>query len=541
MSFDDPAPESPEDQARWNEGFRRLKAIQQKLEQRNDRLRAADMSGLAHDLGLSQATLYRLIARYRRDRTVEALMPKSSGRPSGLRFLDRQVETIIARCIREIYLTQNRPTIARLVAEVHSRCAEAKVALPDRRTVLARVRAIPERSRAARRGDSKALKAVTATPGELVARRPLEIVQIDHTQVDVIVVDEEHRQPLPGRPWLTLAVDIFSRMVTGLYLSMSEPSRLSLGMCMLHATFDKRAWLAAHDVSEEWPVAGLPERILVDNGADFRSAAFQRACENQGVHIEYRPPGKAHYGGHIERLMGTMMNEVHVLPGTTFSNVLQRGRQDSAKSAGLTMHELETYFAIEIAEGYHQRIHRSLQRPPIALWREFIDTTPLRLPQDRLGFWVSFLPEARRRLRPDGVHMFGSTLRYWHGALAGDLRRPAREVLVKYDPRDISRVFVERTSGSFVEARWNDLTWPPVSLHEWNNRQNDIRRRARAEQNIGAILRSTARKRSLIERAKRLTYDANARNLPASKDQAAITESQLLKGIDSSTPVPGEE
>jgi len=49
------------------------------------------------------------------------------------------------------------------------------------------------------------------------------------------------------------------------------------------------------------------------------------------------------------------------------------------------------------------------------------------------------------------------------------------------------------------------------------------------------------RKRSLIERAKRLTYDANARNLPASKDQAAITKGQLLKGIDSSTPVPGEE
>ncbi|ESX09817.1 hypothetical protein X767_32630 [Mesorhizobium sp. LSJC264A00] len=105
---------------------------------------------------------------------------------------------------REIYLTQNRPTITRLVAEVHSRCAQAKVPLPDRRTVVARVRAIPERLRAVRRGDGNALKAVTATPGELVARRPLEIVQIDHTQVDVTVVDEEHRQPLPGRPWLTL-------------------------------------------------------------------------------------------------------------------------------------------------------------------------------------------------------------------------------------------------------------------------------------------------------------------------------------------------
>jgi putative transposase len=81
--------------------------------------------------------------------------------------------------------------------------------------------------------------------------------------------------------------------VTGFELSMSEPSRLSNGLCMLRATFDKTAWLAEHGVVEEWPVVGLPERIGVDNGADFRSAAFQRACENEGVRVEFRPPGKA--------------------------------------------------------------------------------------------------------------------------------------------------------------------------------------------------------------------------------------------------------
>src|SRR5271166_6036147 len=159
------------------------------------------------------------------------------------------------------------------------------------------------------------------------------------------------------------------------------------------------------------PTVGLPELIGVDNGSDFRSATFRRACENEGIRVEFRPPGRPHYGGHIERLMGTMMKDVHALPGTTFSCVTEGGRQDPAKSAGLTLHELETYFAIEIVEGYHPRIHRGLQRAPIA-WREFVGETPLRMPRDRVAFWVSFLPEARRKLRPDGVHMFGS-LKYW--------------------------------------------------------------------------------------------------------------------------------
>lgn len=531
--------ETPEMRLRWGEGLRRHEAIRSLLERHKGLLRSADVRDVAWELGVSQATLYRLITIYKATGTVEALMPRTSGRPAGLRLIDKKVEALIAKCIREIYLTPNRPTMKRLVDEVHAKCADAGLALPDKRTIRARVLAIPERTRALRRTDTKALKGVTPTPGELVATRPLEFVQIDHTEVDVVVVDEENRQPLPGRPWLTLAIDVFSRMVTGFHLSMSEPSRLSLGMCMLRATFDKTGWLSEHEVSEEWPVAGLPELIGVDNGSDFKSAAFQRACENEGIRIEYRPRGSPHYGGHIERLMGTMMQDVHALPGTTFSNIAERGRQDPAKSAGLTLHELETYVAIEIVEGYHQRIHRGLQRPPIAVWREFISETPLRMPKDRMAFWVSFLPEARRKLRPDGVHMFG-TLKYWHGALAMDLGRSGKDVLIKYDPRDISRVFVSRPSGHFVEAYWSDLTWPAVSLHEWDNQQRERSRSARSEQNTGAILRATAKKRSLIERAKRLTYEANKKHLPTSKRPANEQDFGSLKGVDSSMPLPGE-
>jgi putative transposase len=538
MRGEQEAPETPEASLRWREGFRRHEAIRSLLERHAGLLRTADVKDVAWGLGVSQATLYRLITTYKTIGTVEALMPRTSGRPAGLRLLDKKVEGLIAKCIREIYLTPNRPTLRRLTDEVHAKCAAAGFSLPDRRTIRARVLAIPERTRALRRADTS-VRATTPTPGKLVATRPLEIVQIDHTEVDIVVVDEEKRQPLPGRPWLTLAIDVFSRMITGLHISMSEPSRLSLGLCMLRATFDKTEWLRDHGVTEEWPTVGLPETIGVDNGSDFKSATFRRACENEGVRVEFRPPGRPHYGGHIERLMGTMMKDVHALPGTTFSNVAERGRQDPKKAAGLTLHELETYFAIEIAEGYHQRIHRGLQRAPIAVWREFIGETPLRMPRDRIAFWLSFLPEARRKLRPDGVHMFG-TLKYWHGALATDLARSGREVLVKYDPRDISKVFVGRPSGHFVEAHWSDLTWPAVSLHEWNNQQRERGRSARLERDTGAALRATARKRSLIERAKRLTYEANEKHLPQSRKPVDRAGFGSLKGVDSSKPVPGE-
>jgi len=41
--------------------------------------------------------------------------------------------------------------------------------------------------------------------------------------MDVIVVDEEHRQPIQ-RPFLTVVIDIFSRMVLGFAIYLEKPS-----------------------------------------------------------------------------------------------------------------------------------------------------------------------------------------------------------------------------------------------------------------------------------------------------------------------------
>ena len=128
------------------------------------------------------------------------------------------------------------------------------------RTIKSRVEELDVRMVALRRKDEPVIKATKATPGHYVAARPLEIVQIDHTRVDVVVVDEETREPI-GRPWITLAIDVFTRMVTGFHLTMAAPSRLSTGLALLHAVHDKTAWLRDREIEAPWPVAGLPETL----------------------------------------------------------------------------------------------------------------------------------------------------------------------------------------------------------------------------------------------------------------------------------------
>jgi putative transposase len=75
----------------------------------------------------------------------------------------------------------------------------------------------------------------------------MDVVQIDHTLVDVMVVDREHRRSI-GRPWLTLAVDVASRAVIGFTVSLENPSALSVSRVLSHAVVPKTSWLADREL-----------------------------------------------------------------------------------------------------------------------------------------------------------------------------------------------------------------------------------------------------------------------------------------------------
>ena len=521
----------------WEEACRREDTIRDLLQRHPQGLTVAMVDEAAGQLGVSRASLYRLIRLFRAASTVTALMPRTAGRPQGLRLLDAEREAMIRQALKDVYLKPTRPPFARLVHEVQTRCLERNLSPPNWRTIKQRVLEIDVRTRAKRRGDAAVLKTTEATPGSYKATKPLEVVQIDHTKVDVVVVDEETGKPA-GRPWLTLAMDVFTRMVTGFHLSMDAPSRLSISLCLLHAVYDKTAWLQERGIDAAWPIAGLPGALHADNGADFRSRAFVRACRDAGIKTIWRKPGTPHYGGHIERLIGTQMGAVHLLPETTFSDPEERAGYDSSREARLTLRELERFVAWEIAGRYHQVVHSALRRPPVAVWHEHEGSTPLRMPADRLRFWVSFLPEEERSLRPDGIHLHG--LRYWSPALAADVGRQEEKLIVKYDPRDLSRVFVRRPSGTFVEARYSDLTLPPITLSEAKAASRALRAKGRREVDTRTLVRAAVAQRAIVESAtKRDRPGRRIKTAPASSGDNDGLGS--LRGVDSRIPVASVE
>ena len=464
------------------------------------------VSAASATLGVARRQIYTWIARYRATPRTSALLDKRSGRRRGAVQLDAERERILRLTIDEQYLKQPRVNPEDIYKEVNRRCAAEGLRPIARGTVLRRIRTLDPETVARRRfGAKHAREKVSAAPGTFVVDDALEVTQIDHTQVDLHVVDEEYRRPV-GRPWITVATDVATRMVCGIYLTLDEPSEVSVALCMAHAVLPKEAWLLERKIQAEWPVWGVPQCVHADNGADFKGEALRRGCEDYGIRIEFRPPGRAHFGGHIERLIGTLMQRVHTLPGTTYSNPLERGDYRSEKAACLTLKELEYWLTLEICVHYHGAIHRTLGTSPLVAWERAVQRGIRQwLPQDPRRFYIGFLPVEDRTLQRTGVQL--ENIRYWSDSLPA-IARFKEIVSVRYDPRNMSRIYVRGSqSPAYIDVPYADIRTPPVSLFEIKAARALLR--AQGQQRIAQhqIFQAIEAQRKVVDEARTKTRE----------------------------------
>jgi len=487
----------------WEEARRCLPVIHA-LAQRPERTRAEVVTA-ARALGCGTTHVYALLRRYLADPRLTSLLPRPPGRPRGFSVCVEEVDALINEVIETVYLTRQRARVSDVETEVRRRCYVLGLPPPSRKAITARVRRKPRNEIVARREGRKAARDRFApATGSLVADWPLSLVQIDHTLVDVIVVDSVTRTPIQ-RPWLTLAIDICSRCVVGFHLSLEPPSATSVALCIAHAVLPKGQWLAERKIEAEWPVYGLFARLHLDNAKEFRSEALRRGCEQYGIAIDYRPVRTPHYGGHIERLIGTMMGKVHLLPGTTFSDVRAKGDLDPEKTAAMTIEELERWLTHAITGVYHCTVHRALGVTPRVAWERGIlgDATvpgpgePVSVPDPR-RLLIDFLPIERRLIRREGVSLH--SIHYWSDVLKIWIGEP-QKMIVRYDPRDLSRIYLLGPDGRYYDLSYRDLRRPPITLWEHRLALKRLREEGRTSLDESAIFRAIETMRTITDEA----------------------------------------
>ena len=483
------------DDAVWSEAVARETVIRRLVSlahpSRSDFLRAC------RELGLRRTRLYELLRAYREDPVTSSLLPQPAGTRRGSRRLPDETEAVIAEAVRDFYETRQKPSINQLLKEIRRLCRVRGVRAPSWHAVKARVAALePAELTGARHGPKAARDRFRPVPGQYEAECVFGVVQIDHTLADIIVVDRQYRKPLQ-RPWLTLAIDVASRMIAGFYLTLEAPSTISVALAIQHCVQPKEAWLAGLGISAEWPVSGFPDAIHLDNAKEFRSRTLKRGAQEYGIELIHRPAATPHYGGHIERLIGTTIGEVHLLPGTTFSNIKAKGDYDAEGQACMTLGEFERWFALQVGI-YHGTIHRALGVPPIAAWADALATrpAPLRLPADQPRFLLDFLPFEMRKVRREGIELFH--IFYWHGALATMIANCDRKLPVKYNPLNLSAVYVELADGDHLTVPLRDRRRSAITKFEHDLAVKSLRERGRQVVDEAALFAMVTEQRQIV-------------------------------------------
>lgn len=350
-----------------------------------------DVELAAAEIGVHASTLYRDIRRLEGRGTIEDLAPRNQGWPEGRSKLHGRQEELINEYLRSKYLVQARPTMVSVVEAIGNACEAEGYSHPSRAAVIRRCRQIPEREIVARRQGPKAAEQHTPRPGRYEVKRPWDVWQIDHTLADVIIIDREGR-PI-GRPWLTVVIDVCTRMMAGFYVGLEPPSAIRVATTLDLAIAPKGPWLRRHRYDYDYPIEGLMKLLHSDRAKEFASPILVRALKNQGVETFLRPPGRTRFGGHIERLIGTLMGACRLLPGATHHSPTARGDYDSKASARLTLDQLQDYFAHEILGIYHHRVHSELGVSPIDAWRSATAGQAPEHPEDPDAFRLDLLPE----------------------------------------------------------------------------------------------------------------------------------------------------
>lgn len=500
----------------------------------------------AKEAKVDPVTVYRWLRRFKEQGELTGLIPTKRGWGKGRARISEDVEKVIDEILNEYFLTERRPDVASTVYEIRKRCRSLKLTPPAVNTVQARINKIPERTRLRKRGDIElASNRHDARVGRLSTEYPLQIVQIDHSPIDLIIVDDIHRRPI-GRPWLTVAICVYSRMITGYYLSMHAPSALSVAMCVVHSILPKEKWLALHGVSGDWPVWGKMSTMHSDNGRDFKTENLIRSLNNHAISKEFRPKGEKHWGGHIERFINSNSKHSKKDRGATFSNPLERREYDSEGKAIYTFAEFEARLIRNILK-YHEEFHDELDMAPIRKWnlaffgdKEHNPVLPLP-PRvaDPWAFQLDFLPSARRVIHPYGVELdamyFAEALRPWVGVTDPETGK-AQKFLFRRDPRDINRIwFKDPALNEYFEVPILRSRYPGLTVAEYVNAKKKARAEGRGainealvdkyvdenkQQEIEAAEKTKSARKSAQSRANNSKQSTPARPAPHAETEA---------------------
>lgn len=491
----------------------------------------ATVSAAAKAFGCSKRQFNRYRRRYRETGELTALLSQGHDGGRGKSRLPDELEEIIGEVIDQYDRNFPEALDIQIIGEIERRCHEVGAKCCSRRTLRARIARVSARERAARRYGRKIARELHEPHKGQTPKLdyPLERVQIDHTLVDVVCTGTHDRGHV-GRLWITLAIDEVTRAILAFVLSWEYPNASTVAQCLYRVMTPKDEWLKRVGTTLTWPMFGTPDRIYLDNAAEFSSRALRFGCKQYNIGLEHRPKGLPHFGGIIERVVGTVMAEMRLLSAATakrrgFSKIKTVNPNEKAE---MSREELEAWLIEFICGQYHGRPHTTTRQNPQLAWMRGIYGTERRVgrgapevPKDKQKIYLDFADLETRTVERYGIRW--DNIRYW-----GEVLRPLldasdqRRHIVRRNPYDASRIYFRHpVDGLYYELRASDITLPSVPVWEYQQAHRREREEFGDRPDTETAMASIKRQREIEAQARSRTQQYKRRKNQERRRQAA--------------------
>ena len=303
--------------------------------------------------------------------------------------------------------------------------------------------------------------------------------EIDATIGDIYLVSRFNRADIIGRPVIYFAIDVFSRMVAGMYVGLEGPSWAGMMMAIANAASDKVKYCAEYGIEiteDEWPCRGVPGAIRGDRG-ELESKAADTLVNALNVRVENAPPFRADLKGIVEQHFNTINGTtVAFLPGRVKKDENERGAKDYRLGAILDIHQLtkiliqsvlahNNHHLLESYERIEGMITDDIAPIPIDMWNWGISRYAGALrtfPEETVK--LALMPADTATVTPKGIKFNGmyylcerAAAEHWFETARAKKRW---KVNISYDPRNMSTIYVRDPDGSV------DICW----LSEWQEK-----------------------------------------------------------------------
>ncbi len=395
---------------------------------------------VAQKLGITVRSVRRLVRQLREEGMVSVIRRSRSDR--GEARIGEEWRKFIVKTYRDGNRGSRRMSPAQVAVRVKVRAQELGTeGYPSHMTVYRILKPLIERGQRQKRslgwrGERLMLK--TREGIEIGIEWSNQVWQVDHTQVDVLLVDQAGERL--GRPWLSTVVDTYSRCIMGMHLGFDAPSAAVVCLALRHGILPKQ-YSSAYELKQSWGTYGLPQYVYTDGGKDFRSQHLEQVATELGIVLCLRR--KPSDGGIVERPFGTLNTQFFsTLPGYVSSEVSTRSPKAESEAC-LTLLQLEQLLVRYLVDHYNQAVDARMgNQSRMARW-EAGRITQLRLLGDR-ELDLCLMRRDRRTVYRSGYLQFANlTYQGEHlAAYAGE------SVIIRYNPRDITTIYIYQLQDS---------------------------------------------------------------------------------------------